>query len=174
MQRVLLALEKQPVGILELRRAAPLWCRVMKYDDLPAKPQLKLVLGKRYKCVICLYQMHDAKHRVSDGVGHYVCISRTLKGKVEYFSSYGMQPGVELSATHSDPDKLQSLVGSKPIISSARLQSRYHTNTCARWALLRAMLVQIPLKIFVKLMSGRLHLKTPDDLCALATLFVIR
>ena len=145
----------------------------MKYDDLPTSPKLNLVLGKRYKCVIILYQMQDSKHRPTTGVGHYVCVSKTLRG-TEYFSSYGLKPGVELRATHNDRGKLQSLVGTKPIINTARLQSRYHSNTCARWSLLRAMLVQVPLAPFVKLFSGRVHIQKADDLCALATLFVIR
>ena len=173
MLRVLKALEKEPVGILHLRRAAPRWCKVVHHDGLPSKGTLKQVMGQRYKALIVFYNMHDSKHRKVDGMGHYVAIIRHQK-KIEYFSSYGMQVSQEVAATHSDPERLKRLLGPKIIVNKVRFQDRFHTNTCGRWALCRALLADIPLKAFVKVFGSKLQLNKPDDIVTLATFFAIR
>ena len=147
MLQVLKALEKEPVGILHLRKAVPRWCKVIHYDGLPTKGTLKQVMGSRYKALIIYYNMHDTKMRKLGGVGHYVAILRHQKN-IEYFSSYGMQVAQEVAATHSDPDRLKRLLGPKILVNKVRLQDKF-PNTCGRWALARVMLADVPLRAFI-------------------------
>ena len=173
MHTVLSALEKEPVGIAHLRRSSPAWVRVMEYDGLPPNGSIQQVFGKKYKAVIVLYQMHDSKHRQQDGMGHYACLIK-LKNGVEYFSSYGGTPASEIGQTHSDPKKLQRLLGRDYIVNRAKLQAKYHTATCGRWAFARALLADLPLKSFQKYFSQKISLPKPDQVVALATIFAIR
>jgi hypothetical protein len=171
MKAVLSQLEKEPVGILHLRRSTPAYVRVIEYDQLPKKGSIEQVFGK-HKAVIILYTMHSEGKQV-DGTGHYACL--TKEGKhVMYFSSYGLAPGAEIAATHSDPSRLRLLLGKNAIVSKSRMQSKYHTATCGRWAYARAVLADLPLKSFVQFFGGRLHLKTADEIVSLATIFAIR
>ena len=173
MLQVLKALEKEPVGILHLRKAVPRWCKVLHYDGLPTRGTLKQVMGTRYRAIIVFYNMHDTKMRKLDGMGHYVAILRH-KTQIEYFSSYGLQVSAEVSATHSDPNRLKRLLGPKVQVNKVRLQDKYHTNTCGRWALARVLLADVPLKAFIKVFSQKIQLTRPDDIVSLATFLNIR
>ena len=174
MQKVLRALESESVGISHLRRALVHMglkskVRVILYDDLPKNGTIDSVF-RGAKAIIVLYTMHG---KDLDAVGHYIAI---IKHKVhlEYFSSYGLPPGAEIAATHSDPDKLMNLLGRNYKVSRAKLQSRFHSNTCARWAFARVLLHDVKNPSFVKTFSEKVHFAKPDDLVSLATLFCIR
>ena len=174
MLKVLRALEQEPVGINHLRRAVVQMgmrtrVRVMLYDDLPNKGRMEDLMRK-WKGLIVLYTLHGKN---ADGVGHYACVVKR-PSHFEYFSSYGLPPDAEIAATHSDRGKLMRLLGRNYRISKAKLQGRFHTNTCARWALCRSVLADLPNSAFIKTFSGRLHLDKPDDVVSLATLFCIR
>jgi len=173
MQAVLDALAKQPVGIAHLRRSSPGYVRVMEYDRLPKKGSIEQVFGKRYKAVIILYEMHTTKHRRVDGTGHYICILKRGAGSYEYFSSYGLPPLAEMDATKSD-DRLKSLLGSKLLVNRAKLQSKFHSATCGRWAFCRALLANLPLAQFVGFFGKKVQLNKADSLIGLATIFAIR
>ena len=170
MLKVLRALEQESVGINHLRRALTHMglnkkVRVSLYDELGSGDPF----GK-YTALIVLYMLHGKRE---DAIGHYSTIIKH-KTHLEYFSSYGLPPAAELAATHSDPDKLAKILGKNYRISKAKLQSRFHSNTCARWAFARVLLADLPNSAFVKTFSGRLHLTQPDDVVSLATLFCIR
>ena len=170
MLKVLRSLEQESVGINHLRRALvhmgrSKTTRVVMYDDLKGNPFTGSV-----NAVIVLYMLHG---KSEEAVGHYSTIIKN-KTHYEYFSSYGLPPAAELAATHSDPDKLARILGKNYRISKAKLQRRFHSNTCARWAFARVLLADLPNSQFVKSFSGRLHLTQPDDVVALATLFCIR
>ena len=173
MQRVLKSLEAEPVGIAHLRRSCPAYVRVIEYDRLPKKGSIAQVFGAKYKALIVLYEFHDSKHRTEAGKGHYVCICKRKKG-VEYFSSYGLPPGAEINATHSDPDRLMSLLGRNYTLNRTKFQAKYHTATCGRWAYARALLADLPLAKFHAYFGKKLVLKDPDAVVALATIFSIR
>ena len=126
MHAVLSQLTKEPIGIAHLRRSCPAWVRVMEYDGLPKNGSIQQVFGSKYKAVIVLYQMHDSKHRQQDGMGHYAVLVKLKKG-VEYFSSYGGTPASEIAETHSDPKRLQRLLGRDYIVNRAKFQAKYHT-----------------------------------------------
>ena len=174
MQAVLDALEKQPVGIAHLRRSSPAYVRVMEYDELPKKGSIDQVFGKKYTAVIILYEMHTTKHRLVNGTGHYICIIKRGAKSYEYFSSYGLPPMAEIDATKSDPERLKSLLGSKLLVNRAKLQSKYHTATCGRWAFSRALLANLPLSQFVGFFGKKVQVSKSDSLVGLATLFAIR
>jgi hypothetical protein len=177
MQKVLDALEKEPVGIHALRKASPRWCKCILYDKIPADATLKGILGKRFTCLIVLFQMHaldrSGKRRPNNSVGHFVCLSRKASGQEEYFSSYGHVPGYAIAKTYSDPHKFDKLFSGKPLVNKTRFQTKDHSNTCARWCLARVMLAPLSLKSFQTLFMSRTQLRSADDLCALATLFLI-
>ena len=173
MKRVITSLEAEPVGIAHLRRSCPAYVRVIEYDRLPKKGSIGQLFGTKYKAVILLYEFHDSKHRTEAGKGHYVCICKRQKG-VEYFSSYGLPPAAEINATHSDPDRLMSLLGRKYTLNRTRFQGKYHTATCGRWAFARALLADLPLAKFQAYFGKKLTLNKPDDIVALATIFSIR
>ena len=147
--------------------------RVIEYDRLPKKGSIASVFGAKYKALIVLYEFHDSKHRTEAGKGHYVCICKRKKG-VEYFSSYGLPPGAEINATHSDPDRLMSLLGRNYTLNRTKFQAKYHTATCGRWAYARALLADLPLAKFHAYFGKKLVLKDPDAVVALATIFSIR
>jgi len=172
MDKVLLALEKQPVGIAHLRRSCPDYVRVIEYDRLPKKGSLAQVFGKRYKALIVLYELHDSKYRQLDGMGHYACILKRGKG-YEYFSSYGLPISAEIAQTHSDPKRLHELLGKDVIVNRAKLQSTFKSNTCGRWAYARATLADLPLKKFIDYFGKKIHLNKADDTIALCTIFAI-
>ena len=167
MQSVLKALEKQPISIGALREKMPGYIKCMLYDELPTKGTLETLFGRRVKCIIVLYLMHDNNR----SVGHYSTILRLGKGKYEYFSSYGLPPEAEIHKTHSS-GKLTRLLGDNFVRSSASLQEKTHSNTCARWAAARCLLHEVPLQLFVKQFSKGIQLRTPDDLVTMATLFL--
>ena len=167
MQSVLKALEKQPISIGTLRQKMPGYIKCILYDDLPTKGGLEALFGRRVKCIIVLYMMHDNNR----SVGHYSSILRLGKGKYEYFSSYGLPPEAEIHKTHSS-GKLTRLLGKNFVRSSASLQEKTHSNTCARWAAARCLLHEVPLQVFVKQFSKGIQLRTPDDLVTMATLFL--
>ena len=166
MQETLKQLEKQPISLATLRSKVPHHTRVVEYDKLPEKGSLAKVMG-RHKCLIIYYTMHDPRNRP---VGHFSTILRHSNG-YEYFSSYGYRPEEEIAKTHSS-GKLLRLLGKNFIRSSARLQSKTHSNTCARWAAARCFLHEVPLQIFVKTFSSRVSLQKPDDIVTLGTLFL--
>ena len=146
MQQVIKSLEAEPVGIAHLRRSCPAYVKVIEYDRIPQKATVSGVFG-RYKAVIVLYEFHDSKHRTEAGKGHYICLVKT-GNSVEYVSSYGLPPGAEISATHSDPNRLRNLLGKGYKMNRTKFQSKYHTATCGRWAFARALLADLPLSKF--------------------------
>ena len=173
MQKVLRALEVEAVGINHLRRALvhmgmKTKVRVMLYDDLPKNGTTESVF-RGAKALIVLYTLHGKN---ADAVGHYVAIIKH-SDHLEYFSSYGLPPEAEIAATHSD-GKLMQLLGRNYRVSKAKLQSRFHSNTCARWAFARVLLHEIKNASFTKTFSEKMHFTKPDDLVSLATLFCIR
>ena len=170
MEAVLRKLETQPVGFRQLQRAVPN-ARVMLYDDLPEKGSIDTLFGKK-KCLIVFYQLHSKSGATREGTGHYSAVLKQ-KARLEWFSSYGMSPEQEIAMTHSK-GKLIKLLGRNYIRSSARLQSRYHSNTCARWCAARCLLHDVKLGVFVKYFGARAKLDRPDDLVTLATMFLIR
>ena len=167
MQQVLKALEQQPISLGTLKAKMPGYVKCMLYDDLPEKGNLGAVFGKA-KCLIVLYLMHDNNR----SVGHYSAILRLGRKKYEFFSSYGFSPEAEIHKTHSS-GKLIRLLGDDYIRSRAALQEKTHSNTCARWCAARCLLHEVPLQVFVKQFTGRnLHLRTPDDLVTMSTMFL--
>ena len=171
MLQVLRELEQQPITLGALKKALPHTAKVMLYDDLPERGSMADVFGKK-DCIVLLYQLHTKAGRTQAGTGHYSTISKLGKGKFEFFSSYGMKPEEEIDATHSS-GKLVRLLGKNYIRSSARLQTRgFHTNTCGRFAAARCLLKNVPLQVFVKHFSGKVHLPDPSDIITLATLFL--
>ena len=167
MNQVIKLLENQPITLAVLQRCVP-HARVIPYDRIPKGAPLKSILGRK-KVLIVLYTLHDSTGAPKDGVGHYSLI---LPGKRnEYFSSYGFSPEQEIAKTHSS-GKILRLLGKNYIRNSAALQSKFHSNTCARWCAARALLPQVPLKLFVKRFTERLHLQTPDEVVTLSTLFL--
>ena len=172
MLAVLKALEAEPVGIAHLRRSSPAYVKVMEYDKLPTgKWSSDQIFGK-HKAVIILYEFHDSKHRTQAGRGHYVCLVKRGTA-IEYFSSYGLPPGAEIAATHSDPKKLTN-ISAKYHVNRTKFQRKYHSATCGRWAFARALLADLPLAKFQAYFSKKLTLGRPDDIVALATIFAIR
>ena len=167
MLAVLEQIEKQPISLATLRSRVPAHTKVLEYDKLPASGSIEKVFG-RHKCIIIFYTMHDPRNRP---IGHFSTILRHGKGKYEYFSSYGYRPEQEISKTHSS-GKLMRLLGKNFVRSSARLQNKIHSNTCARWAAARCFLHEVPLQVFVKTFAGRCSLKTADDVVTLSTLFL--
>jgi hypothetical protein len=167
MDNVLKQIEKQPISIATLREKVPSHTKVIQYDNLPEKGSLDRVFGKK-KCLIVFYTMHDPQNRP---IGHFSTILKHGKSKYEYFSSYGYSVEEEIHKTHSS-GKLKRLLGKNFIRSGARLQDRIHSNTCARWAICRCFLHEVPLQVFVKHFSERMQLEKPDDIVTMATLFV--
>jgi len=170
MLQLLKRLESEPVGISHLRRAAPDYVGIQLYDKLPIGGSIDKVFGRK-RAVILFYSMHDKRGKELPKMGHYSCIVRRGK-RVEYFSPYGYRPEFEIHATHSS-GKLLALLGKNYVRSSAALQNRQQANTCARWALCRAIMCDTRLEVFVKLFSAKMHLSSPDDIVTLATLLSI-
>ena len=168
MQTVLKHLEGEPVGIAHLRRSVPAHVRVVEFDKMPTS--IDQLFGKK-KAVIVLYDMHSSEGATAGGAGHYIVLIKRPKG-LEYFSSYGLAPPVEVAATHSNPKKF-SFLPRKLIVNRTKFQSKRHTATCGRWAYSRALLADLDLKHFQKYFSGKVRVQTPDDLVSIATIFAI-
>ena len=171
MIEVIRALEKQPVSLSIRARACPV-ARVIAYDKLPRGGTIESIIGRK-KVLIVLYTMHSKTGAPKEGIGHFSCIIPLKKRRYEYFSSYGFTAEQELHITHSK-GRLLDLLGKNYIRSSARLQKRFNTQTCARWACARAFLYKLPLQVFTKYFTKRTVLETPDDIVTCATLFAFR
>jgi hypothetical protein len=165
MEAVLKSLERQPISLGLLKKKLPRYVKCMLYDDLPAKGNIFAVMG-RATCLIVLYMMHGN----DQSVGHYSTILRHGK-KLEYFSSYGLSPEAEIHKTHSS-GKLLHMLGTDYVRSSASLQERSHSSTCARWAAVRCLLHEIPIQLFVSNFTKPIHLQTPDDVVTMGTMFL--
>jgi len=172
MQQVLKNIETQPITIGSLRQALPKSAKVILYDSLPEYGSIEGVFGRK-KSLVILYQLHDEGGRKTEGMGHYSTILKLGNGKYEFFSSYGFSPEQEINKTHSG-GKLIKLLGKNVVRSSVRLQQRFNSNTCGRWAAARCILRDVPLQIFLKHFAQRLTLQEPDDIITLATLFLFR
>ena len=165
MKSVLRQLEKQPISLGLLKKKMPSYVKCMLYDDLPSTGNIQTIMGK-HTCLIVLYQTHH----VRKSIGHFSAILKH-GNSIEYFSSYGMRPEQEISATHSS-GKLIRLLGKNYNRSSAVLQEKTHSNTCARWCAVRCLLHELPLQIFIQKFTKKVRLDTPDDLITLSTMFL--
>jgi hypothetical protein len=165
MEAVLKNLEQQPIALGLLKKKLPRYVKCMLYDDLPEKGNIYAVMG-RATCLIVLYMMHGD----DQSVGHYSTILRHGK-TLEYFSSYGLSPEAEIHRTHSS-GKLLHMLGTEYIRSSAVLQNKTHSSTCARWAAVRCILHEIPIQLFVSHFTKPVHLQTPDDVVTMSTMFL--
>ena len=171
MIEVIRALEKQPISLSIMQRACPI-ARVIAYDKLPPRGTIESIIGRK-KALIVLYTMHNKRGQKKEGVGHFACVLPLGKQRYEYFSSYGFPAEKELHMTHSK-GRLLNLLGKNYIRSSARLQKKFNTQTCARWAAARAFLHELPLAVFTKYFTKRTILAKPDDIVTCATLFAFR
>ena len=170
MLSLLRSFEQKPVGLDELRQAAPPWCKVQLYAALPSKGTIQQYLGK-HKAVIVLYLMHSKSGKRMSGVGHYAAVLRR-RDKIEYFSSYGLAPEVEIHATHSK-GRLIRLLGKSFTHNKVQLQGLRNSNTCARWAFARVMLIDLPVHKFIDLLRRSVTLRTADDVVAALTMLAI-
>ena len=169
MDKVVLELQKEPVGIDHIRRACPN-AKVMLYDKIPPTGATYDNLTRGRKCLIVLYQMHD-RGKPSDQTGHYALIQRE-GSKMLYFSSYGFGAEQEIAATHSS-GRLMAILGKHYVRNTQRLQKRMHTATCGRWCILKARLHDVPMKMFNQIFGQRRVSLDPDSIACIATMFLV-
>ena len=163
---------KEPLSIEMLQTVVPKWCGVSFYDKLKRFRSLKEALGGK-KCMAVLYQIHDKKQNVQNQAGHFILLNGAQK-KPEYFSSSGWAVGKELSATHSDPQIFQRLLGNNYSENRVPLEKLGNTNTCWRFVLARAILCDMPLPEFQKLFQHHLNLPNPDQIVTALTTLIVR
>ena len=164
--------EKEPLSIEMLAKLVPKWCRVTFYDSLGKYKTLKEAMQGK-KCMAVLYQIHDKKKNLVNRAGHFVLIN-VANGTPEYFSSSGWDVAKELSETHSDPRILQRLLGKNFIQNKVPLEKLGATNTCWRFVLARAILMDMKLSNFQKLFQHSLQLRNPDDICTVLTMLLVQ
>ena len=159
---------KEPLSIEMLQTVVPKWCGVSFYDKLKRFRSLKEALGGK-KCMAVLYQIHDKKQNVQNQAGHFILLNGAQK-KPEYFSSSGWNVAKEISATHSDPQIFQRLLGNNYSENRVPLEKLGNTNTCWRFVLARAILCDMPLPEFQKLFQHHLKLANPDEIVTIMTM----
>ena len=171
MQSIVSHLEKIAISLNTIRQAAPRWCRVLLYDNLPAtKEQL---FSNRYKCAIILYTLHDARGRLrQDQVGHYSLIMKTKTGKLAYFSSYGLRPEQEIAITHSK-GKILKILGKDFFWSRRALQKIRNSETCGLHCLARAYLYKLKEAAYYKIIGSRFTSNSADDMAGILTLLLV-
>lgn len=163
---------KEPLSIEMLQTVVPDWCGVAFYDKLKRFRSLKEALAGK-KCMAVLYQIHDQKQNVQNAAGHFILLNGSHKIP-EYFSSSGWPVAKELSATHSDPQIFQRLLGKKYTENRVPLEKLGNTNTCWRFVLARAILCDMPLREFQKLFQHHLNLQNPDQIVTALTTLIVR
>ena len=163
---------KEPLSIEMLQTVVPKWCGVSFYDKLKRFRSLKEALGGK-KCMAVLYQIHDKKQNVQNQAGHFILLNGAQK-KPEYFSSSGWNVAKEISATHSDPQIFQRLLGNNYSENRVPLEKLGNTNTCWRFVLARAILCDMPLPEFQKLFHHHLNLPNPDQIVTALTTLIVR
>jgi transcriptional regulator of met regulon len=172
MQSIVSHLEKIPISLSTLRQAAPKWCRVLLYDNLPATRER--LFSNRYKCAIILYTLHDARGRLrKDQVGHYSLIMQTKTGKLAYFSSYGMRPEQEINITKSKPGKILKILGKDYFWSRRALQKRRDAESCGLHCLARAYLYKLKEADYYKIIGSRFTTNSADDMVSILTLLLV-
>ena len=166
MNKLLKKLEVEPISLEKISKLCPSLNPVI-YDELPENTDLKAIFkGKESACVF--YEMHGGSN-----VGHFSFMKKKPKG-VEYFSSYGFRPEVEINLTKSTPGKLKNILKqSNTEINTVRYQSERESNTCGRWCILRYRFRHLPLQEFNRIFSSNVSITSRDDLGVLSTLALV-
>ena len=168
MQKILSQESEKNLSINDLRKIVPRYCMVKKYDQVRGKT-LKEVLGS-HTCLILLWNVHDAKHRVLNQPGHFFMISTRGPEPCVVFSSTGMTPKKELFITQSNPKLLDDILPEGTVYNSVKLQHGNDANTCWRWAIVFAHLAPMGLQKFQGLFRKKIHAITPDEMVTAMTL----
>ena len=164
---------QKPLGMQQLKKITPSYCKVARYDSLKNVKTLKEALG-HHTVLILLFNIHDTKHRVLKVPGHFFLISVRGPEQCVVFSSTGMRPRKELFITHSDPGLLERILPKGTVYNDVKFQLNKDSNTCWRWNILFAHLSHIGLKKFQSLFSHpRILISNPDKLAVLMTYILL-
>jgi hypothetical protein len=158
MQQLIKHLEKLPVSMARLQKAAPSHCKVVLYDKLPNT--VSAMFGDK-SCVIILYQLHSEGGRALNKTGHYSLVFRK-DGKLHYFSSYALRPEQAIGLTHSK-GKLLRLLGKNYTYNRTVYQPTRDTQTCGLHCLIRSYMYRLKPKAYRDMMTRRIQLNSADD-----------
>ena len=169
MQTILRDEAEKTLSLRDLKKLVPPFCAVRRYDKVRGKT-LAQVMGKS-TCLILLWNIHDAKHRVLNQPGHFFLISTRGPEPCVVFSSTGMTPKKELFLTQSNPTLLDDILPAGTVYNDVKLQQSKSSNTCWRWAITYAHFAPMGLSKFQQLFAHpRVSLTNPDLLVTAMTL----
>jgi hypothetical protein len=138
---------------------------LMTYSQLQQYDHIDDVLGE-YKALVLLYE-------TSQNFGHWVCVFKVNKNKIEHFDSYGLAPDDELKFVPENfrkvnydkiPHLTYLLYNSKCQVIYNEYQLQAHmadVNTCGRWVATRINYRMIPQQKFAKFF---LEYDNPDEI----------
>ena len=151
-------IEETPVSLEFVRDRLPPRCKAVKYQDLKGKHRSAIFKGVDALVVLIPKKGED--------IGHFICLVPGQKS-IEYFSSLGQSPWVELEKLHESRAIFEQLLGARFNYNRRAVQGgAYNINTCAAWVLLRAHFHGFKLRQFQSLFDRRITLETPDEIAA--------
>lgn len=160
-------LKTTPMDIREIRKYLPPNSKAILYETLSNS---KKNVFADHECVVVLYETTINKRKQ----GHFVCLI-DRGNYVEYFSSLGKGPTVELSEMKLDKtNKFKEVLGKNYSYNKTPLQNQadYRVNDCALFCIARCLLKDKKLRDFVKIMRRRP--RSIDDMISLMSLLLIR
>lgn len=151
-------IEQTPVSLEFIRDRLPPRCKAVRYQDLKGRHRSAIFKGVDAMVVLIPKKGED--------IGHFIVLVPGRKS-LEYFSSLGQSPWVELEKLHESRTIFEKLLGSRYNYNRRAVQSGdYSINTCAVWVLLRAHFHAYKLREFQALFDRRITLETPDEIAA--------
>ncbi len=148
---------------------------IMTYENLTSYDNIDKCL-EPYGALIMLYETRN-------NYGHWVCILKHKKKKLEFFDSYGLMPDDELKFVPNNFREINNMMyphltylleksGCNIEYNHTKLQSKLDdVNTCGRWVSMRVNMRNYALPKFVNFFTKN-NDRNPDWLCTALTLLI--
>ena len=159
-------LKTTPMSIEDLRKFLPKNAKAVLYKTLSSS---KKDVFSDHDCVVVLYETKINNKKQ----GHYISLI-DRGGYVEYFSSLGKGPTVELSELElKETNKFKQILGNNYRYSKIMLQNQanYTINDCGLFCIARILLKNKKLRDFVKILKTKP--KNTDDSISLMSLLLV-
>lgn len=167
--------EKKSLTNQDLMKLCKNKVKIMTYEELTKHDHINSIL-EPHGAAIILYETRN-------NYGHWVCVLRHKKNKIEFFDSYGLMPDDELKFVPKYFRKYKNMLyphmtylleksGCKIEYNHTKLQAKLEdVNTCGRWVGMRVNMKSYSLPEFVNFFKKD-NCKSPDWLVTALTIYI--